>query len=427
MSCSCCTPGLYADDFEPYIDANRLAQLCRLDNSKTRFKKPMVRPEQQDCRLQKLPVEVYHNCLQFLDVGTLTSMRAVSQYTRSSIDSLHHYKELYKYAPQALRACLSTAMAPHIPLLRLHEALTTMECYYCKQSETSESVFGDYLSLFKCRRICAFCARNSPLLKPAELTHLIMLCSQRKSSLSAFSLSSIPHLKTLPGSYSPTSGDHRSRVPRTTLILALSIPLDPNKPLAGREARTLTSGSLSDDTKIYHHPFCREEDESDISPSIGYTSPETERLATLRYTTAISLPYLTSTKKLETGVLCAECNLRMRYMERLWFAEQRHRRMTGGNFIASAQRRDRINELRKTASRSYVVDTDGRDGKDLSIREHYRIEHGKEWQVSQQEAEWRERHKGPALPLLTHGHFWQPPKPAKKVVEAMAVSEEMET
>lgn len=131
MSC------LFIDDFEPFIDTRRLDGYCHLDNLKVRFKKPMLLPETQDGRLQKLPIEVYHNCLRYLDIGTLTSMRTVSQYTRASINSLHAYKELYRFAPEALRAVLATGMAPHIPLLRLHHALTSMECYYCKHSFVS--------------------------------------------------------------------------------------------------------------------------------------------------------------------------------------------------------------------------------------------------------------------------------------------------
>ncbi len=137
MSCSCCTPGLLVPGFEPFIDANKLDHCCRLDNLKGRFKNRMLRPEEQKSHLQRLPIEVYHTCLQYLDIGTLTTMRGVSQYTRASISSLHPYKELYEYAPQALRACLSTGMGPHIPLLRLHHALTTTECHYCKQSFVS--------------------------------------------------------------------------------------------------------------------------------------------------------------------------------------------------------------------------------------------------------------------------------------------------
>lgn len=88
----------------------------------------------KDCKLQALPTELYQNCLKYLDVGSLTTIRRVSQYTRCAIDSLHQYKVLYEHAKHALRACLRTGIAGHIPLLRLHYALTSMECYYCKTS-----------------------------------------------------------------------------------------------------------------------------------------------------------------------------------------------------------------------------------------------------------------------------------------------------
>jgi hypothetical protein len=140
MACACCTQALSADDFEPFIDAGNLVGRCPLDNGRRKFKKPMVRPENQASFLQKLPIEVYHNCLRHLDVGTLTSMRTISQYTRASIDSLLPYQRLYQYARSVLRACLSTGMAPHIPLLRLQDALTTPECYYCKQSLVSPTM-----------------------------------------------------------------------------------------------------------------------------------------------------------------------------------------------------------------------------------------------------------------------------------------------
>lgn len=97
----------------------------------------MIGPDSNDwksCKVQSLPLELYQACLQYLDLATLTSTRRVSQYTRHAIDSLYQYQELYEHAPQALRACLSTGVAHHIPIPRLHHSLTTMECYYCKNS-----------------------------------------------------------------------------------------------------------------------------------------------------------------------------------------------------------------------------------------------------------------------------------------------------
>lgn len=434
MSCSCCSPGLPTKSFEPFIVADKLERYCRLDNTKSRFKNPIVRPEEQESSLQKLPIEVYHNVLQYLDVGTLTSMRSVSQYTRSSVDSLHPYKELYEFAPQALRACISTEMAPHIPLLRLHNALITLECHYCKQSNTTENTFGTYLSLWEGYRICAFCIRNSPFLKPAELNHLILLCSTKKSSLPATSLSSIPKLKTLRGHYSTTKAEATGpEIKRTTLMLTNFIT--PGKTLSDKEARVLSSDTSNSNT-ILHHPFVRSSDESDISPSIGYTPPETDRLISLRYTTAIALPFLNSTKKFSRGILCQECCLRMRYTERIWKAEQRHRRQTSQNPTASNAKRARINNLRLQASKYYIVahELEGNEngkgkrkaGEDeMSIQQHYRDVHSKNvgWEVGPHEEGWRDRHKGPPLPLLRKEDFWQPPPKRVKVSEESEFSQ----
>jgi hypothetical protein len=137
LSCSCCSADSKTNVFEPFIDRFALLTTCRLDNGPKAFKIPEIGPQSNDwksCKLQALPVEIYQACLQYLDLATLTAMRRVSQYTRNAIDSLYQYKELYEHAPQALRACLSTGVAAHIPIQRLHHSLTSLECYYCKSS-----------------------------------------------------------------------------------------------------------------------------------------------------------------------------------------------------------------------------------------------------------------------------------------------------
>jgi hypothetical protein len=137
MSCSCCSAESKTNIIEPFIDRFALLTKCRLDNGAKHFRKPAIGPQSESwksSKLQSLPTELYQACLSYLDIETLTAMRRVSQYTRYAIDSLYQYQELYEHAPQALRACLSTGAAPHIPVRRLHHALTSMECYYCKIS-----------------------------------------------------------------------------------------------------------------------------------------------------------------------------------------------------------------------------------------------------------------------------------------------------
>jgi F-box domain len=135
MSCSCCSHEHKANIFEPFVDRFALLTRCRLDNGPKRFKKPSIGPESNEwngSKLQSLPIELYQASLSYLDLATLTAMRRVSQYTRHAIDILYQYQELYEHAPQALRACLSTGVASHIPLRRLHHSLTSIECHYCK-------------------------------------------------------------------------------------------------------------------------------------------------------------------------------------------------------------------------------------------------------------------------------------------------------
>jgi len=150
MSCSCCSHDEKTTIFEPFINRFTLLAKCPLDNGRTRqFKEPEMCPPRDDwntSKLQSLPIELYQACLSYLDIATLTMMRQVSQYTRHAIDSLYHYQELYEHAPHALRACLSTGAAPHIPLRRLHHALTTMECYYCKISSVTLPQFSTILT-----------------------------------------------------------------------------------------------------------------------------------------------------------------------------------------------------------------------------------------------------------------------------------------
>lgn len=138
MPCACCNGRKHSQDtFEPFIDPAELAKRLRLDNGKKNFALPIMGPDGEGwnkCQLQALPTECYQTCLQFLDIASLTRMRCVSQFTRSTIDSMPQYRDLYEHAPQALRACLSTGVAAYTPLLRLHQSLLAMECYYCRKA-----------------------------------------------------------------------------------------------------------------------------------------------------------------------------------------------------------------------------------------------------------------------------------------------------
>jgi hypothetical protein len=134
--CPLCS-GLDSRPDRPFISSSTLAYHCPLDNPSRTFTFPAKGPGSVSWPLrglQSLPLELYHACLQYLDVRTIVALRTVSQYTRHVVSSFHQYKELYEHAPHALRACLATGASISIPIWRLHHSLTSIQCYYCQAS-----------------------------------------------------------------------------------------------------------------------------------------------------------------------------------------------------------------------------------------------------------------------------------------------------
>jgi hypothetical protein len=246
---------------------------------------------------------------------------------------------------------------------------------------------------------------------------LITLRCQKNSTL--HSSSSFPIITTLPGSYSSLLDTPR-RFPPTSLLRAYSITTNPSQTLNEKERLALFGNSRTATTN--HHPLIAPSEESDISPAANYVAPETPKQIAHLYMSAITFPYLPSSKTVEDyGVLCADCCLHMRYEEQRWKEEQRNRRMNGQDPTASLRTRERINGLRKKACKMYTVSEEARQdekvirdgrgmecsgvgmGDRLSIVEHRQI-HVRE-KMSKSEVEWRKSIKGPPLPLLRHGRF----------------------
>ncbi|KAH7390314.1 hypothetical protein BKA64DRAFT_120413 [Cadophora sp. MPI-SDFR-AT-0126] len=405
MACSCCDPT--TPRFEPFIDPNSLQLFCPLDNEKRSFKLTVgtdLKGNASKCRLQSLPVELYHNCLQYLDLGSITKIRAVSQTTRSAVNSLLQYKELYEHAPHVLRACLRTGIAPHLPLLRIHHALTTMECHYCRTSETPSFKFSSYLSLHTGYRTCLFCIRNNPLLKTAEFQTLIPLCCNPRTSIV---MTSLPLLRTLPGAYNTPLDPGNVPLPPTTLVLCSAIKMKPSRTFLEQERKVIFGNE--EVPSVAHHPLVKAVNESNINPAVHYVGPDTPKQITHRYASVIAFPYVPPSRtKRDYGVLCRECVLMMRYREEQWTRRQ-HRRV---NPLASPRTIDIVSKAREMACRQYVVCDEAQgeavklngERRTMSLAEHMKI-HAADTTLSSEWKSWRAAQKGPSLPLFHHDRF----------------------
>ncbi|KAF4634674.1 hypothetical protein G7Y89_g3433 [Cudoniella acicularis] len=382
---------------DPFIDLKLLTRRCPLDNGRSVFTNPKIGPNSQnwsDSYLQKLPLEIYHACLLDMDIESLTVMRRVSQFTRSAIDDLLQYKDLYTHAPQALRACLSTQVANHIPLRRLHNSLSSIECYYCKTAPEPRIEFGGYLSLFEGRRSCLFCLGNNPELRPVELTAL--LCSRLTGSIGT--VNNMALLKTIPGTYSPT------RISVTTRGILVRGPSRTTE-LSNKERGTPVD---EDDHKwkTYHHPLMTPESECNLDPSIHYLLPDDTKQVAQRYMTALRFPYLTSDRSFaDWGTLCLDCALSMAYHERYRKIVQEFRRRHHRDSPASLQTRNFFNRIRKKACSRYVSKIARKDAKLLTLKEGQKAGAGMRMSManhqrkhvgetlSDEERRWRERHR----------------------------------
>jgi len=258
-----------------------------------------------------------------------------------------------------------------------------------------------------------------------ELVTLISLCCQRNGSIR--NINNLPILRTITGSYTTELSGPLHTTPvfhRTSLVRGSSVSSTPGRSLTEKEHHTLFGNART--ATIYHYPFLAKDEESDLRPTTNYVPPDTAKQVAHRYMSAISFPYLTTSRKtVEYGVFCGECVLHMRFEEHIWREEQTIRRMNFQDPSPTFRTRDRINNLRRKASKQYTesedalndarrrdrwnekvlmeeVNEDSQEGR-LSIQEH-RLMHERQ-QLSSAEIEWRRTAPRPPLPRLPLQRF----------------------
>ena len=154
-------------------------------------------------QLDVLPLEIIQNILQLLDLQTLALTQSVNQRSKLLVDSLPQHREIVTYAPNALRAMLSTGLAPHFTINHLYRALRAQECIEC-------GLFGAYLYLLECRRYCWLCLTEASDALPVSTEFAIHSFGLPRSAIRQ-----LPCMKSLPGRYNLDGfyGDtHKRRV-----------------------------------------------------------------------------------------------------------------------------------------------------------------------------------------------------------------------
>ncbi|EHK41176.1 uncharacterized protein TrAtP1_004603 [Trichoderma atroviride] len=153
-----------------------------------RFRQP---PESCAGALETLPAELVAKILSQLDLRTLADFRCVNRRASELVDVLPEYRAIITHAPNALHGIVSIEAGRWITPSALYEKLCTPKCEQCDD-------FGGYLYLLTCKRVCFLCLSKDKLYLPLTRRRV-----SRIFGLEPQMLAKIPHMRVMPGIYSP--------------------------------------------------------------------------------------------------------------------------------------------------------------------------------------------------------------------------------
>lgn len=143
--------------------------------------------------LQVFPYDILCQILPDLDVYGLDSFRRLNRLAMKLVESLTLYKDVTRYAHQAVRCALSIGTGRYMSYHLLYEKLCTRNC------ETCGNVAG-YLFLLTCKRVCFKCVSRKPAFLPLELSD-----AGRRFGLDPHLLEDILRMTFIPGIHSQPS------------------------------------------------------------------------------------------------------------------------------------------------------------------------------------------------------------------------------
>ncbi|KAH9884600.1 hypothetical protein F4778DRAFT_556881 [Xylariomycetidae sp. FL2044] len=176
------------------LDDAELDARCPLDNGRH-----VILPKTSAGQLDLLPPELIDEVLRMLDIPTLTTFRRVNQRAMHLVDSLPPYRRLWTSCRTILRAVVSINAAS-FSCETLFQALTGEKCESC-------GLFGGYLYLITCKRVCYVCFTERKEYFPVSLTLAV-----RQAKVPKKALSHLPQVLSLPGRYTATAKLSKYRV-----------------------------------------------------------------------------------------------------------------------------------------------------------------------------------------------------------------------
>ncbi|KAF1845757.1 uncharacterized protein K460DRAFT_282437 [Cucurbitaria berberidis CBS 394.84] len=141
--------------------------------------------------LETLSLELLHLILAQLDLISILNVRYVNKRCSDLTDSLPELQAIARYGQNALRGSLAINTAAAITVEKLHQQLFKKSCEKCGD-------FAPYLYLITCARVCFLCLSNADQYCPLGIDLI-----KRKYGLNYSIIQSLPHMKCLPGVYSP--------------------------------------------------------------------------------------------------------------------------------------------------------------------------------------------------------------------------------
>jgi len=139
--------------------------------------------------LEQLPLELLQASLLQLDPRSLINFRMVNRRGCPTVDNIPQFSSITKHAQIAVRAALAIRTAPWITCKQLHNTLCTAERRNCGD-------FGGYIYMLTCERGCFLCISNDKRYLPYDLT-------PKGFKTLRDALCDLPHMKSIPGRYSP--------------------------------------------------------------------------------------------------------------------------------------------------------------------------------------------------------------------------------